>query len=125
MRDQALEADWNVFRELRERALQRFCERVLSEIEHIRLDATKSSHARYLEIYRLIQRRDEELAGARPTIRDDRDFSSNWPNCETSACFMRMSIFASASNCAHLSIMSSGVEAHTVGLDVNIMKNNT
>jgi hypothetical protein len=64
MRDQALEADWKVFRELRERALQRFCERVLAEIEQIRLDATKSDHARYLEIYRLIQRRDEELAGA-------------------------------------------------------------
>lgn len=43
MRDQVVEADWKIFRELRARALERFCERVLSEIEQMRLDATKST----------------------------------------------------------------------------------
>jgi hypothetical protein len=64
MRDPIPEADWKVFRQLRERALERFCERVLSEIERLRLDTAKSSHARYISIYRLIERRDKELARA-------------------------------------------------------------
>jgi hypothetical protein len=64
MRDQVAEADWKIFRKLREVALERFCERVLSEIDRIRADAGKSHHERYLRTYRLIHRRDKELARA-------------------------------------------------------------
>jgi len=54
------ELDWKVFRKLRGKALERFCERVLSDIRH--LDNTRSFHDRYLEIYKLIDARDAELA---------------------------------------------------------------
>jgi hypothetical protein len=57
------ESDWKVFRRLREVALERFCGRVL---EDARIVASKqgSRHERYLEVYRLIDRKDDELARA-------------------------------------------------------------
>ncbi len=58
------EADWKIFRELREFALERFCSRVLDELETLRLDASRSQHQRYLAVYRLVQDRDQELAHA-------------------------------------------------------------
>lgn len=58
------ESDWKVFRKLREIAFERFCERVLGDVGRIASNGTKSHHARYLEIYRLIDQRDEELAHA-------------------------------------------------------------
>ena len=58
------EADWKIFRELREVALERFCSRVLDELEPLRLDASRSHHERYLAVYRLLQERDQELAHA-------------------------------------------------------------
>ena len=64
MLDRIAEADWKIFRELRAVALQRFCERVLADIGRIGSDSSKSSHERYLEIYRLIRARDEALARA-------------------------------------------------------------
>jgi hypothetical protein len=64
MRDQIAEADWKIFRELRVVALERFCERVLSDIGRIGSDSSKSSHERYLEVFRLIRARDEALARA-------------------------------------------------------------
>ena len=56
------ESDWKTFREFREVALQRFCERVLGEVVSITQDSSRSHHERYLTLFRLIQRRDEELA---------------------------------------------------------------
>ena len=58
------EADWKLFRKLREVALERFCKRALEELERLRLDASRSHHERYLDIFRLLQQRDEELARA-------------------------------------------------------------
>ncbi len=58
------EADWKVFRQLREVALQRFCERVLAEAHRISGSSTSSAHERYLELYRFIDERDDELARA-------------------------------------------------------------
>ena len=58
------ESDWKGFRELREVALDRFCRRVLDEIEALRLDASRSHHERYLDVLRLLRERDEELAFA-------------------------------------------------------------
>lgn len=62
MTDGVPESDWKVFRELRELALDRFCRRVLDEVEDIRTDASNTHHARYLRVYRLLQERDEALA---------------------------------------------------------------
>lgn len=58
------ESDWRLFRRLQPLALERFCERVLSEVGHLASEAGRSSHDRYLEVFRLIRRRDEELATA-------------------------------------------------------------
>lgn len=56
------ESDWKKFKELRELCLQRYCERVLFEVQKELNDVTKTSHERYLSIFRLTQERDEELA---------------------------------------------------------------
>ena len=58
------ESDWKVLRALRAVALERFCDRVLTDIERLASDRDKAAHDRYLEIYRVIQRRDRELARA-------------------------------------------------------------
>ena len=58
------ESDWEVFRELREVALQRFCERVLEELLPLSQDRSRTHHERYLAVFRLIQKRDEQLAHA-------------------------------------------------------------
>jgi hypothetical protein len=66
------EADWKLFRELRAKALERFCERVLGEIGKLAAAADSSFHARYLEVYRQIDDRDKELARAFNDMRRSR-----------------------------------------------------
>jgi hypothetical protein len=61
---QIKESDWKTFRKLHSVALERFCRRVLVEIERINSDYAKSSHQRYLDIFDLIQRRNREIAEA-------------------------------------------------------------
>jgi hypothetical protein len=58
------ESDWRTFRELRERALDRFCKRVLDEVARLSQDSPGSYHERYRELYRIVRERDEELARA-------------------------------------------------------------
>jgi hypothetical protein len=58
------ERDWKVFREIRSAALERFCDRILSEITRIANDASTGSHERYLLIFQLTQERDADIAGA-------------------------------------------------------------
>jgi hypothetical protein len=58
------ESDWKVFRELRELALERFCKRVLENIQPILHDASRTHHERYLDVFRFLKNRDKELAHA-------------------------------------------------------------
>jgi hypothetical protein len=58
------ESDWKRLSQLKPLALERFCQRVLTEIQRIDADVEKTGHERYLAIYDLIHRRDEELADA-------------------------------------------------------------
>src|SRR5882672_7949299 len=58
------ESDWKVFRELRELALERFCERVLEGLLPRIRDGSRSHHERYVNLYRFLQAKDEELAYA-------------------------------------------------------------
>ena len=62
MMRQIKEADWKILRQLHRVALERFCERILLEIERIHADSTKSFHQKYLDIYQVIQRRNREIA---------------------------------------------------------------
>ena len=58
------EPDWKLFRSLHPVALERFCERVLAEVGQLASEQDKSAHERYLAVFRLLQRRDKELAQA-------------------------------------------------------------
>ncbi len=56
------ESDWKILRELHSMALERFCRLILSEVKQIDADSAKSFHQKYLDIFRLVQRRDREIA---------------------------------------------------------------
>jgi hypothetical protein len=55
------EADWKIFKQVRETALQQFCRQVLDDIDAISRDEALPAHERYLEVYKLIQARDRKL----------------------------------------------------------------
>jgi hypothetical protein len=61
---QISEADWKLLRRLQPIALDRFCHGVLSEVARLASDTAKGSHARYLQLFQLIEDRDEELGAA-------------------------------------------------------------
>jgi hypothetical protein len=56
------ETDWKVLRRVHPLALDRFCGRVLGEVECIMLNGALSHHERYVEIFNLMQRRDGDTA---------------------------------------------------------------
>lgn len=56
------ESDWKLFRKLRPLALERYCQRVLDEIRPLCDVSRKSSHERYLAVFRLVEERDKRLA---------------------------------------------------------------
>ena len=56
------ESDWKLFRRLHEVALERFCQRVIAEINQATSNCAGDYHKRYLEVYRLIRERDKEMA---------------------------------------------------------------
>ena len=58
------ESDWKTFGELRQVALERFCKRVLDEVPRFPLDTERSYHERYLELFRWLGERNDELAQA-------------------------------------------------------------
>jgi hypothetical protein len=58
------ESDWKIFRTVREAALDRYCARVLQECTTVIEDRSVSSHDRYLQLFRLLRKRDDELADA-------------------------------------------------------------
>ena len=58
------EPDWKLFSQLRPLALDRYCQRVLSDIEGLAHDGARTAHERYLAIYEVVQERNSELAGA-------------------------------------------------------------
>lgn len=56
------ESDWKQLRQLHPLALDRFCQRVLSEMTQLASDATMNVHERYLAVFDLISRRTDEMA---------------------------------------------------------------
>lgn len=55
------ESDWKVLRRLHPLAVERFCERVLAEIEGV-IHGGQSAHRRYLDIFEVVQQRNREMA---------------------------------------------------------------
>ena len=58
------ESDWKLLREIAPVALDRFCGRILADINHIASDSTRNCHQRYLAVFALIRDRDKEIAEA-------------------------------------------------------------
>src|SRR5262249_49303045 len=58
------ERDWKAFRELHKVALERLCEKILAEARQKTEASGPSSHEKYLNLYKLIHKRDREIARA-------------------------------------------------------------
>ena len=58
------ESDWKLFRHLQQIALERFCQRVLTEVTRLASDTKKTSHERYLAVFNRIEKRNGEMADA-------------------------------------------------------------
>jgi hypothetical protein len=55
---QISEPDWKLLRRLQPIALERFCQGVLSEAARLASDTATGSHARYLQLFKLVEERD-------------------------------------------------------------------
>lgn len=60
----ATEADWQHLRRLQPIALDRLCDKALKQIVRACNTPGKTNHERYLAVYRLIERRDQDIARA-------------------------------------------------------------
>lgn len=56
------ESDWKHLRSLHKIALERFCQRVLSDLQQRASLSSQTFHQRYLDIYQLVKQRDKLLA---------------------------------------------------------------
>ena len=64
MTRQIKESDWKLLRRLHPVALERFCRRVIEEINNVTANCTGEYYKRYLEVYKLIKERDKEMGRA-------------------------------------------------------------
>ena len=64
-----LESDWKLLRKMHPIALERFCRRILVEIERISSESARSCHQRYLDIFNLIKDRAKEIERAFDDLR--------------------------------------------------------
>jgi hypothetical protein len=55
------ESDWRHLRDLKPVALDRFCSRILAEVETASSDQGKTAHERYMTVFELVRDRDHEL----------------------------------------------------------------
>ena len=68
------ESDWKILRQLHKTALERYCKKVLIDIQQISNNAESDHHQRYLSIYNLIRERDKEIAEVFDDLRRSRAF---------------------------------------------------
>jgi len=66
------ESDWKALRQLHAIALERFSHRIIDEINAVASVTDRSAHARYLDVYALIHKRDREMADAFNDMRRSR-----------------------------------------------------
>ena len=69
MAGQIPESDWKVLRDLKPLALDRYCQRLLAEVEQIISSTTESHHERFLKTFRLMMDRNRELGHAFDDLR--------------------------------------------------------
>lgn len=58
------ESDWKHLRSIKDAALNRFCERALAECSETIADPGRTAHERYLALFEVMGKRDEELSRA-------------------------------------------------------------
>ena len=58
-----------MFRRLHPVALERFCQQVIEEINQATCDCSRDYHKRYLEVFSLIMKRDEQMGRAFNDVR--------------------------------------------------------
>ena len=58
------EADWRVFRSLHPIWIERFCKRVNGELMRALSDESRDAYEQYLAAYKLMHKRDKEIADA-------------------------------------------------------------
>lgn len=68
------ESDWKLFRRFHPIALERFCKQVIEEINHDTSNCTEDYHKHYLELFRLIMNRNEEMGRAFDDVRRSKAF---------------------------------------------------
>ena len=56
------ESDWKLFKQIREKALDQFCEIALNEFREFMDDEKEHVHDRYLLNFKLVQNRDKQMA---------------------------------------------------------------
>jgi hypothetical protein len=62
MAQEIKESDWKVFRRLHGIALERFCQRVIEEVQSATSSCASGYHDCYLELFALMRSRDKEMA---------------------------------------------------------------
>lgn len=68
------ESDWKIFRRLHPVALERFCRQVIEEVNQVTSEVTENFHERYVEVFRFIMDRNEEMARAFDDMRRSKAF---------------------------------------------------
>jgi len=63
------ESDWKIFRQLHSVALDRYCQRLLHDVEQITADSGRPAHQRYLDLDNLLDRRQREMCQAFDDLR--------------------------------------------------------
>jgi hypothetical protein len=58
------ERDWRLFHSLHATFVDRFCQRVLDELSSVISDAGQTPHRRYLRLWKILKKRDNELGCA-------------------------------------------------------------
>ena len=55
------ESDWKIFKQIKEKAVERFCIESLEEFKEVINDQTENAHNRYLLLYKLVENRDKRM----------------------------------------------------------------
>lgn len=58
------ESDWRHFKDIHAKVLERYCCRILEEVAAVTRSTDSTAHDRYLKLYKLIEERDKQIAGA-------------------------------------------------------------
>ena len=56
------ESDWKIFKKIKERAIDQFCRKALSEFEAIIGDESQDPHERYLYLFKLVDITNRHMA---------------------------------------------------------------